>query len=1662
MSEKQELEVDRGWFSADPPVGHGPDSMPLQPADARGSNLSDAQWNRIIDLLNAYERDIAAAVDPRRRAVLSYEVGRIYETRLGDDRRAVAAYQRAHRCDPFHLPILHAGRAVFARAGRWPMVLRLLDAELRAEHSALQRATLLVAKGDIYSRCDDAPSAQACYSAALDLSPGDRAAARALSQLAAADRDVSGLADCLERQAGQCGDRQFQLRLLVDAASSRLAKNALDERAVQLLEVARAAAPDDPAVLDLLARAHRRAGRWEALIALWSSAPHAFEASMSKAERLTEIARLAVDRLGELSRGVDLVVQALAIDPWCAAALELQADVLERAGKPAAAVASLERLVGVTRDPVVRIRLFTHIAELRLRHLDDEDGAITALQRVLEVSPAWGPALESLGRLFAQRGDWGRTLAMYEGELPLESNPRARANLRYRMGELSEHRLLDRPLAASHYRLALEASPGFAAAADALLRVLRAGSDVDALCAALAEAARLAIDSDEKLSHLEELAELQSSHPSLRVDALSTWREVMTLRPDHGAARRGVLRLCEALSRPLELLAALESEGERTRDEGRLLALLVRCAEVAERLLSDRARARAYLDRALSTNPRHLPALQAAGRLCQATSDYSGLVEMHRRELELSREPAEAVALYYKIGTLQREHLGDPLAAIVSFEAVVDLESNHLPAIRALASLFSDLGDVAREAEMLAAEVECLTEPIERLRLLCRLGALYQHRTGQLDLAVEAYETALRVFPNTELALMPLIALHEERDDAHELAATLRRLAASRGDTPSAADAWVQVARVCADCLHLEIEAIEAAERALELTLDTPNVGALLLLERLYRAHQAPHALARVCGLLASAVHTREDALAYRVTEARVRDGFLDDPLEADRAWVRVLEWAPSHREALDRLEAIRLVSGDREGLLSVLSRRASVATDARERAGTLNRLADLQYEMGRLADAASTWEAVIELDPSSLPAAHDLRIAYTELGRGDDALRLTETEAQLTASSEAAAELFLVAARIRETGLMDLEGAFLAFAAALQRLPESEEAAEGVRRVGERLGRHVEVVRLLELRATALPEQCIEIMMEVSRLYASRLRAPDQAVRALNLALIQMPTQSVPVLQRLADLYAEQEAWTEAAAIYEQLRAAASDAELRRAVAFRLAALYEDKLLEPARARACLEAAQVEFPDDPELHGRLARLYESSGQSEAAVASLRTALSLSVDGAFRNELGARLGIIFERRGQSEAALELFNTVLAADPDNAEIALRAAQLHAGRGESDTVVALLGTVLQASSRQPSREADSIRRRAAALLLDHDAEQGRSELRKLVAAQPEDVDARSLLARALATIAGAEEEAAAHLIVLFERDPFDVANVRRLLEVWARAGRMARAHQLAHLLRCLGHDDDLVRDCLEGCSCRDLNLRRGALSESFCAMLRSPLEVPGLDDLLKVLVAALPSLFSSPPLVPARDVDTAELKLAARQIGAVFSQSDVRVLVDRTLGDGVRYTDASPALLVFGPAAVRAGDRSAWAFHLGRGIELGRRGLASALCWEPRAIKSLLEAAADFGSGAAPTGEPRSSGRTQLDALLDGRGRRVVQDMAPEARQALVGLDLEAAFEAFRESVGRIGLLVAGDISGVVASGAPGRLTELPGARALLRFLVDDRYYAARETLGRGPG
>ncbi len=100
---KLDIDVDEGWFSAELTAAPAPvspeEAAPVRLPDTLGGQMPEADWARVVETLRSYEREVAALVNPRRRAALCYEIGRIYETRLGDDRRAVSAYQRAHRAD---------------------------------------------------------------------------------------------------------------------------------------------------------------------------------------------------------------------------------------------------------------------------------------------------------------------------------------------------------------------------------------------------------------------------------------------------------------------------------------------------------------------------------------------------------------------------------------------------------------------------------------------------------------------------------------------------------------------------------------------------------------------------------------------------------------------------------------------------------------------------------------------------------------------------------------------------------------------------------------------------------------------------------------------------------------------------------------------------------------------------------------------------------------------------------------------------------------------------------------------------------------------------------------------------------------------------------------------------------------------------------------------------------------------------------------------------------------------------------------------------------------------------------------------------------------------------------------------------------------------------
>ena len=1656
MQDRDAPDVDRGWFAsglAGRRAGE-PSIVPSEP----GPGVSGDAWDRVSETLRAFEREINASVDPRRRAVLCHEVGRIYERDLHDDKAAVVFYQRGFRCDPTHLPTLQAGRRVFTRARKWGMVLGLLDAEVRVTVNPDRRARLLRDKGELYlTRFSQPAAARAAFVAALELVPGDPVAARGLAVSTALDGDRFGFSEVAARAADTCADSGIARSLRLHAAAAALADEQHDA-ACALLERVLDAAPDDAEALGLLSRAHRAAGRWREHVEVGRRVAAARTGPARRARELAHLARVAHEQVGDDVLATELLEAAVEADPAVPTALEQLVAIHLRAERWSEAAESLLALVEATADPVSRVRRLWQLSELRIERTGDLPGATEALKRLLAIEPRWLPALELLGRLLAQAGDWSGLVEMHENELGAIDDVGLRANQYFRIGELHELRRQDWPAAAAAYRQALHHDPGFSYAAESLARMLARLGEWSEYVELLERQAGLLPGAAEQIDMYRRVAQALTTELDEPDRAIITWRKVLALVPEHLDAIRNIASLAARTGRWDLHVEMNELEMEIASERSTVLTLLVRSGEVCDRELGQYERAHAFLDRALGINPRFLPALQAMGRLCQRHGRWSELVAMYQRELDLGARGSDAVTLQFKIGEILRDLSGDSDGAARAFEAALEVQPDHLPSLRALQRLSAARGDTVREAELLAAEVDHLHDPRERAAHLFRLGSTYAHRLGQPELAAEAWRSALTIDPDFRHALDALLELYELSGDYHALATTHRQLAEATDDPEDAIAAWLEVARIYLDNLQSPMEAVDAFEQVRALQPD--HVGALLALERLYLQTGEATELVLVYGGLAWAAEPASVKADLLLQRARVRELALDDRDGALSDYRAALDLDPLRPEALAWIEAYANDEGDADLLADVLERRLQVADDPRDRCVLLVQAGELLRGRGELDQAATCFEGAIELEPESPVALRALRQIYADLGRDDAALQLAELEGRAAQDPEQAAQLLLEAGRSREAAHLTAREALDDYVAALERSPKSPEALEAVRRVCERTGRWSELASALERLTQTRPEP--QLMIELADLYARRLDRSEEAVVALSRAAEVAPTAAV--LQPLADLQAGLERWSEAVHTYGRLREVSSDPDLRRAVAFRQASIYADKLDDAAGARAALEAALHDARDDFELLRRLADLASQQEDVRAESVYLRRAIEAADVPLRAVALQMRLAEVLAADGRVQPALEQLENAAQHAPDDVTV-LQALGEMCGRARRP---ARMRAVFHKLVDLNPEDAVRLRRRLVDLSVEAGGEHGAlvEELAEAVAAAPGDPELRRLYAQRLRRSPEGFESAVAQYRWLVAKYPFDVEQLRALRRLSQKVGQLDRAYELARLLNCLNAAEPDDAGAIEFWRDHVRRWPQRPVNDEDRALLLVRREPARLAQVLAVIRGVLPELLvtkdvereAAPPHVVERAAKVASM-LGRRAPNLEVTPSSPLAEV-ALCGDAVVV---SRALL-----ELPGGEQC---FQLATAIELVHTGVDVVTRWSPTALRGLLEAlTAAGGRSVTPVvlkGDTLEARAAALEPRVRGRQSKEL-DAALDALEILLPtLDAGAARAAYISTAHRTALLVCGGVVSALGALRKGAAetrgvavshADTPGAAGIVRFLAGDTYYTLRRRLG----
>ena len=1205
--------------------------------------LARAEWPNVVSMVEAR---IAAEDDPIERRHLLLRLGSLHEDQMEDLEQAFETYTRLFRedvenPDTWEL-MLRLGR-VLEKHGRVAAVWEEGLAGVLADSPDTARLAYLAAQ--IHDeRTGDLERARALYRRAYEFDPSNADIAYALERLYMRTGAHQDLVELYRDAAGRAMDAPgrkaalFKIAAIYDEVLSDAAK------AIEAYREIREVEPQDAAAIAALDRLYTREHRWEELVELLGEC---LVDATSTAERVA-----LEHRLGTLQES-QLHSVAVAVDHYEGAL------TLDNSHGPS--IAALERLVmdpdhryriAKILEPIYRAqdewRKLVVITDAQLEYLNDKDERVARLREIAEIHEARGGDLTLAYRALA------RAVVEEAGSTELRGELERIATMLGGFGDLVAD--LDKALAATY--------------------------DV---------ATQVAI--------LERIASIQDERLGDPRAAIVAYRRILEIDESNTAAL-GALEALHMLIGDWEgLVAVLGEKADRAPDDAARAKELLRSAEILEDLVSDAPRAVGAYERVLEVDPESTAALEALDRLHTSAGDWSELVSVLRRRLEVGGLSAEdRRELLARVARALQTQLQDRPEAIVAWRSVLEENPRDQEALGALDQLFLAEGAWADLFDNLVAQAEVAAGPAHRVPLLLRQGALLAGELADPERATSVYQSVLAIDSADEAAIGALTKI--AKDEAHRAAAVavldpvladgkrwaelsaLLELQLELLVEPDARVALLRrIARIAEDGLASPGAAFEAVRRAL-----AEDPASEVLCDEIERIAPSAAGWVSAADVFAERADAVLDTLACRalhLRHGRIADARLQDDRRAIAAYRKALDCGGDEDEPLEALDRLTEKVGEHVELAEILERRIERSVDPRKTAELEYRLGDLREErFGELHGAMQSYRSALEREPTH-PGA--LVAMERLLDRSETCAAAIEV---LEPLYRAAGELGKVAGLFgrkialagdpvekalleRELGLLlrdeasDLSGAFDANRRAFAHEPNDQSTLEELAALAARTNRWADLTRAVEevlSTAPLAPDEVRDLNLQVAEWYRGHLSDLVNAEARLRAALEADP-ESTDAMTRLEEIL--RRPGRERDLVDLLCRRAETDLDVRA---------KRDRLLEAARLA---EAVLGDAPLVEQTYQSILELDESDAVALEALAGLAERAGRLPEAAelwlrrARTSEDPKLGQDLRHRvarmqagplGDLEAAIATNREILDQDPDDLE-ALGALEAH---------------------------------------------------------------------------------------------------------------------------------------------------------------------------------------------------------------------------------------------------------------------------------------------------------------------------------------------------------------------------------------------------------------
>jgi tetratricopeptide (TPR) repeat protein len=1138
-------------------------------------------------------------------------------------------------------------RRAAAALGRYPERARIVALEADATAGPERAGWLCLGAALARYRLGGPARADELIEAAHAADPADPAPLFAMTSAALATGQWAKARLALDRQAELSRDRDWAATLQGLGAHIAELHEGNDDAAAGRYRRLLEARASDPVALAALERIASRTGDAAGQVALAESAVDRSGEPAERAALAMRAAELAETAGHDLPRAAALARRALEAVPGYAPAAHLLERVLpaldrwDEMAKVVEVTAAPTSLgdAGTTVDAEAAVRL-ERLGALYEDRLADPGKALALYGEWVDLGTRRGAALGALLRAAEKAGD---ALVAAEAALRLGTEIPAfdkatRFAWCFRAGTIFEERAAADDEAVRAYEAALALAPGSRPVLAGLARAHHRRGRFEALAAVLTQQAANEANPASASSFEVEAARLFALRLGRLDDALAATSRALTFDPANVEAIAEHARLLQRLGRADELVAALGTLGQTVSDPVDKAAAYRAQAEVLEWQLGRRREALAAIERAVGTGADTRAAV-AEDRLWRLVGRGAELRARHLKRLAAADEAVRAAGR--EAGRRPRGpggaevglrldlawHLHDPEAALNVLQGALEAAPGDpavLDAELALAFRFRRDREAAAAMEKLAAA----SDDDDTRAALWQAAARARERVGQT-----ASET------------LPLLNRLVEARGTEETLTLFARAAARAGDSARLILARRRRAEAAVEPLlravllwdlgraRLEARDLAGADAELARALDADGafLPALAALAQLREANGDARSAAELYARLARLTKAPGRAADAFRQAARLYANQVRDDAMAARCLEEVLAIEPEAETDFEVLQVILRARGEDDRLAQVMRRRAAAGTLPKRR-DRLLALAQLLHARDPVEAAAVLAEAV-KLDPASVAVLARLADVEAEIGRSAEAIATYRAAIGASADPAAVSAAWARIGDIAERALADGDQAIDAYRNALLATPDDLAALNGLARGLTRRRDYREAAIVLRRLAAleAEPEARVGHLLTLGELLAGPADDPDGAASAFEQALALDPGND-QALDRLDEMLTRLDEPARLAAALGHYLEVAPTSRARR---MRLAALWSGPLASPSRAVDELRIVVAASDTDVEARVELGRVLEGADRLTDAIAEHLALLRLE---PLRVESLQALRRLCERAGQRRRA----------------------------------------------------------------------------------------------------------------------------------------------------------------------------------------------------------------------------------------------------------------------------------------------------------------------------------------------------------------------------------------------------------------------------------------